>query len=125
VIIVSEDFIEIPKGSGDIWMNNLYVAVENKPPQKSSTILLHKDGLLFVTNCVFQGRDTWSRAIDVNYDQNNPGNPRLFTESAPQLSTGEHWFARVCTERRAPRVRYDASGTSALHGARPTHFQST
>ena len=45
----------------------------------SSTLLVHKDGRLFITQSVFQGRGLLSRGIDLNTNGHG-GAPLLYAE---------------------------------------------
>lgn len=77
VVEVVEDFLEYGGHNTELWLNNLYVVVRENPlRENSSTLVLHKDGALWVTNSVFQSNDDIGRGIDIN--SNDGGEPKLF-----------------------------------------------
>lgn len=81
VVEVVEDFLEYGGKNTELWLDNLYVVVRSNPSRKnSSTLILHKDGALWVTNSVFQSRDDIGRGIDVN--SKDGGDPKLFISGA-------------------------------------------
>jgi hypothetical protein len=87
VVLVNEDFLEMPVGAEQLWLHNLYVIVEPLPSaNRSSTLILHSDGELWITNSTFQGRSTDCRAIDVT--TTDGGNPTLYADSARRVPHG-------------------------------------
>lgn len=89
VIEVEEDFMELPlrqgRGATELWLHNFYI-VTHRPrltPDDSATTILHKDGALYITNTVFQGRDYFNRAIDMS--SSDGGSPLLFVKGAQSL----------------------------------------
>ena len=77
VVEVVEDFLEYGGENTELWLHDLYVVVRANPGREnSSTLVLQKDGALWVTNSVFQSNDDIGRGIDVN--SNDGGAPQLF-----------------------------------------------
>jgi hypothetical protein len=107
VIVVEEDFIELPIGMKELWIDNIYVMTRTENNAgSSSTLMLHKDGNLWITNSVFQGRGDPSRAIDVN--TLDKGSPLVYFESA-------HHVAHAAAEARAQDPECNRSPHSGIH----------
>ena len=68
--------MQVPVGSKELWLHNLFVVVRPGSPDNSSTVLLHSDGSVWWTQSVLQGRSALSRGIDVN--TKGGGQPRLY-----------------------------------------------
>eukprot|EP00892_Ulva_mutabilis_P000465 jgi/Ulvmu1/10419/UM062_0015.1 len=75
-ILVVEDFLDIPVGSIQFWLDSVYVAIEDPGTSNSSVLVLHVDGDMWITNSVFQGAGNNSRACDVT--SRDEGLPRMF-----------------------------------------------
>lgn len=87
VIEVEEDFMELPvregRGATELWLDNFYIVTHTPriTPNASATTILHKDGDLYITNTVFQGRNYWNRAIDLS--SADGGSPLLYVGGMP------------------------------------------
>ena len=75
--------LEYPSHSTLLW--DPWIKCEGQPAWHvhglhagSSTLVVHKDGRLFVTHSVLQGRGQLSRGIDL--DTNGGGSPLLYAE---------------------------------------------
>eukprot|EP00892_Ulva_mutabilis_P000479 jgi/Ulvmu1/10431/UM062_0027.1 len=78
---VKEDFLDAPLGTTCLLLDSLYVVVAPRGPRsKSSVLILHVDGLMWITGCVFQGSGPNGRAIDTN--TLNGGTPALYIKDS-------------------------------------------
>eukprot|EP00892_Ulva_mutabilis_P011741 jgi/Ulvmu1/893/UM100_0049.1 len=75
-ILVREDFIDVPLRTERLWLDSLYVVMASNPGGDSAVLCLQTDGLLWVTNSVWQGAGSNCRAFDV--DTADAGNPSLY-----------------------------------------------
>ena len=82
--LITRSVVQVPVGSKQLWLHNLYVVVREGSPVDISTVLLHSDGSVWWTQSVIQGRSALCRGIDVNTKWG--GSPRLFTGGLPDDS---------------------------------------
>eukprot|EP00892_Ulva_mutabilis_P000467 jgi/Ulvmu1/10420/UM062_0016.1 len=75
-ILVREDFLDVPLGSLQFWLDSVYVAIPAPGTSESSVLVLHAAGDMWITNSVFQGAGNNSRAIGVS--TKDGGGPSLF-----------------------------------------------
>eukprot|EP00892_Ulva_mutabilis_P011719 jgi/Ulvmu1/891/UM100_0046.1 len=75
-VLVREDFIEVPLHTERLWLDSLYVMMATAPGGDNAKLCLQAGGLLWVTNSVWQGAGSHSRAFDVSTRQ--LGRPKLY-----------------------------------------------
>lgn len=130
-ILVKEDFLDAPLGTSCLLLDSLYIAVASPAGTSSSVLILHVDGLMWITNSVFQGAGSKGRAIDTNTIDR--GVPELFVSDttivgftrdlAPGIRVlrgGILWLDNVSFKRlaqiprRRPRASPDPEGTAVV-----------
>ena len=88
--------VRMGRGATELWLNNFYIVthIPRITPNASATTILHKDGDLYITNTVFQGRNYFNRAIDLS--SSDGGTPLLYVGGTIPAPTAETACLCLC-----------------------------